>query len=77
MTTKKVRRAVALVTGHYLNKHFYKIGVVEGPTYRVSYEDEEDPQHMPGGCLALESTRLRYHGAQFFEVSLQQCMIVY
>lgn len=52
---KMVKRTVAILTGHLLNKFPHEIGLVEDRSCRVYYDDEEDFQHALGESVALKN----------------------
>lgn len=64
MSRKKIRSAVCLLSDNGLNKHLHKIGMIEYPTCRACWEDEEDSQE----CSVLGSLRIRYFRIQFLQL---------
>lgn len=46
MTRKKVKVAVGLLRGHFLNKHLHGGDVVVDSTCKVYCEDDEDSGHV-------------------------------
>lgn len=61
LSRKKVRKTVGLLTGHFFNKDFHLIEILEIPTYKSYYKDDKNSQ-------------LRYLELQFLEI-VKKCPI--
>lgn len=61
--------AVGILMSHCHNKH---TEIVEDPTCRSCYEDEEDLQPVLCECMTLGSTRVKYLEVKLLEH--QQCI---
>lgn len=55
MSRTKVKKAMDLLTGHYLNKHLHIIGVIEDLIYSAWCKDEEESQYALSEYLILRS----------------------
>lgn len=65
MTRNKIRRAVGIFRGHYLNKHLHTIKIITKMARKTYCED------VLGECLARGSKRrLRYFLLQFLELEM-------
>ena len=59
---ESTRIVCGVLTGHYLNEHLFRMGLVNSPICPVCLEEEESSIHFLAECVALAAIRYRLWG---------------